>query len=220
MISGNVSLYNETRGEGIYPTPVIGALGLLEDSTRHVSIGFGSPGDVVMLLGAPVVHGEAGSLSGSEYLERVHGLVVGRPTIDLVLEAAVQRACRRLVREGRIKSAHDLSDGGLAVAVAESCIDGNLGFLGELAISGRWDAALFGEHQSRVAVSASADLLPDVQRVCEEEGVPYVRLGTCGGGSLVIDGIIDLPVSELGDIWRNALERAVRVPSASRLDTG
>ena len=220
VISGNVSLYNETRGEGIYPTPVIGALGLLEDSARHVSIGFGSPGDVVMLLGAPVVHGEAGSLSGSEYLERVHGLVVGRPTIDLELEAAVQRACRRLVREGRIKSAHDLSDGGLAVALAESCIDGNLGFLGELAISGRWDAALFGEHQSRVVVSASADLLPDVQRVCEEERVPYVRLGTCGGGSLVIDGLIDLPVSELGDIWRNALERAVRVPSASRLDTG
>jgi phosphoribosylformylglycinamidine synthase len=219
VISGNVSLYNETRGDGIYPTPVIGALGLLEDSTRHASIGFDTPGDVVMLLGAPAVHGEARALSGSEYLERVHGLVAGRPTIDIDLEAAVQRTCRRLVGEGLVKSAHDLSDGGLAVALAESCIAGNLGFRGEFSVSGRWDAALFGEYQSRVVVSAPPEALPHIQAICTEEGVPYVRLGDCSGGSLVIDGLIDVPVSELEDTWRNALECAVRVSPASRLDT-
>jgi phosphoribosylformylglycinamidine synthase len=211
VISGNVSLYNESRGEAIYPTPVIGALGLLEDSTRHASIGFDAPGDVVMLLGAPAVHGEARALSGSEYLEQVHGLVAGRPTIDIELEKAVQRTCRRLVRAGLVRSAHDLSDGGLAVALAESCIAGNLGFRGDFAVSGRWDAALFGEYQSRVVVSMSPDALPEVRDICAEESAPYVRLGECGGGSLEIEGLIDVLVSDLEDAWRNGLERAVRM---------
>ena len=119
VVSGNVSLYNETQGVGIYPTPVIGAVGLLEDPGVHVGVAFQDSGDIDVLLGRSGVHGEASQLAGAEYLELVHGLVAGRPRIDLKLETAVQRTCRRLVSDRLVRSAHDCSDGGLAVALAE-----------------------------------------------------------------------------------------------------
>ncbi len=212
VISGNVSLYNETMGEGIYPTPVIGALGLLEDVSRHVTVAFQQRGHVVALLGVDEVRGDACALSGSEYLELTHGLVAGRPRIDLELESAVQRACRRLAREGIAASAHDCSDGGLAVALAECCVAGELGFRGEFEIAGRWDAALFGEQQSRIVVSFAADRLPDLERICEDEGVPWLALGRTGGGSLAIAGILNLPLSEINDAWSHGLERALTQP--------
>ena len=209
IVSGNVSLYNEAHGEAVYPTPVIGALGLLEDVSRHVGIGFREAGDMVLLLGVTAVHGEAAALSGSEYLDIVHGLVAGRPAIDMAHEASVQRAVRRLVGEGVVASAHDCSDGGLAVAIAECCIAGGMGFRGDFSMSGRWDAALFGECQSRVVVSVPSAKLAGFERVCRDEGVPWTPLGRCGGGSLAIGDRVDVPVSELDDAWRNALERAV-----------
>ena len=209
VISGNVSLYNETHGEGVYPTPVIGALGLLDDLERHVGIGFKEPGDVVILLGASAVHGEAAALSGSEYLEVVHGLVAGRPTIDLDREVAVQRACRHLIREAVVSSAHDCSDGGLAVTLAESCMAGGVGVQGDFSVSGRWDAALFGEYRSRIVVSVDPAKLADAERICRDEGVDWVGLGHSGGSSFTIGGLINVPVADLDDTWRNALERAV-----------
>ena len=214
VVSGNVSLYNETRGQAVYPTPVIGALGLLERVGRHVNIGFKEPGDLVVVLGASAIHGEAAALSGSEYLELLHGLVAGRPTIDIDLEAAVQRACRTLVVGGILRSAHDCSDGGLAVALAESCIAGGIGFEGDFALSGRWDAALFGEYQSRIVVSLDRGRLAEMEQVCRDEGVPWVTLGMAGGGSLKIGVLVDLPIGSLGDAWRSALERAMTQPSA------
>ena len=216
VISGNVSLYNESRGEGVYPTPVIGALGLLDDVNRHVGIGFERPGDAVVLLGASAVHGEASALSGSEYLELEHGLVAGRPSIDLDLEVAVQRACRRLIREGVINAAHDCSDGGLAVTLAESCIAGGLGFQGDFSVSGRWDAALFGEYQSRIVVSVPPAKLADLERVCVSEGVPWTALGQTGETSVRIGGLVDLPLAKVDDAWRHGLERAVSQSTASQ----
>ena len=210
VISGNVSLYNETQGEGVYPTPVIGALGLLDDVTRHVSIGFKETGDTVVLLGASEVQGDPQALSGSEYLELVHGLVAGRPAIDLDLEVAVQRVCHRLIEAGVVSSAHDCSDGGLAVAVAESCIAGGVGFQGDLSVTGRWDAALFGERQSRIVVSLAPEKLEELERVCRIEGAPWTVLGRTGGGSFSMGGILYVPLSEIDDAWRNGLERARR----------
>ena len=209
VISGNVSLYNETQGEAIYPTPVIGALGLLEDVTRHATIGFKEPDDAVVLLGVSEVRGDAGSLSGSEYLELVHGLVAGHPTIDLEREVAVQRACRRLIAEGLASSAHDCSDGGLAVALAECCIVGEIGLRAGFPVSGRWDAALFGEDQSRIVVSLSSALMERLAEICAAEGVQWVRLGTTGGDSLAIGDLIDVSIEELEDAWGNAIERAL-----------
>ena len=205
VISGNVSLYNESHGEGIYPTPVIGALGILEDVGRHAGIGFVAPGDPVVLLGASETGGDAAALAGSEYLEAVHGLVAGRPAIDLELEAGVQRTCRRLIREGIARSAHDCSDGGLAVTLAECCIAGRLGLQGAAELSGRWDAALFGETQSRIVVSLAPGKLPDLERVCLEEDLPWTSLGEVGGDSLRLGGIIDVPVAEMAEVWGNGL---------------
>ena len=209
VVSGNVSLYNESRGEAIYPTPVVGALGLLDDVDLHVGVGFTGPGDTVVLLGADEVGGSAGALAGSEYLDIVHGLVVGRPEINLDLEVRLQKACVRLAREGIARSAHDCSDGGLAVAIAECCIAGGTGFEGDFEVGDRWDAALFGEVQSRVVVSVSPDRLRALREVCDAEDVPLVELGRTGGNSLRLGRLVDVPLDRVDDTWRNALERAV-----------
>ena len=215
VISGNVSLYNETQGVALYPTPVVGALGLFDQVARYVRPAFGDMGDLVVMLGARRVCGEADSLAGSEYLEVEHGMVAGRPSIDLDLEVAVQRACRRAIREGMLSSAHDCSEGGLAAALAECCIAGGVGFRSTFAMSGRWDAALFGEDQSRIVVSLSAERQADLERVCHEEGSPWTVLGHVGGGSLSIAPHLDVSVEDMAEAWGGGLERAIAATPSS-----
>ncbi len=209
VVSGNVSLYNETRGEGIYPTPVIGALGLLEDVKKHATQPFKDEGDLVVLLGAQAVAGDIASLAGSEYLATEHSLVAGTPEIDLELEVAVQKACRRAVRRGIAKSAHDCSDGGLLVAIAESCIGGGVGFQGTFELPQRWDAAIFGEAQSRIVLSLKPDDYKAFQRICEDEEVPQTSIGHVRGSSLAIGDSIDVGVAELSSAWKGGLESAL-----------
>ena len=266
VISGNVSLYNETQGEGIYPTPIIGCLGLLEDARANMGMGFRRPGDLIALLGASDIDAAADALAGSEYLEVVHGIVAGRPSIDIDAEAALQRACRRLAADGVIGSAHDCAEGGLAVALAESCIAGGLGAScgayhadgtdaanadnaddantdganaantdtanadtanadtanadsasadgtnpnapsAPLIPSGaRWDAALFGETQSRIVVSLPAERIRALADICAAEGVQWRQIGVVTPSRFAIDGVIDLPMSALESSWRNGLE--------------
>jgi phosphoribosylformylglycinamidine synthase len=214
VVSGNVSLYNETRGAGIYPTPVIGALGILDDVEKHANLAFGESGDTVVLIGTSTPAGDAASLAGSEYLELVHGTVAGRPRIDMDLEKAVQSACRRAIRESVLSSAHDCSDGGLAVALAECCIAGGVGFRGAFSVSGRWDALLFGEEQSRIVVSANSDRLGALERICRGEGAPWTVLGNVGGDSLRVPGLLDLPVDQMAKAWKGGLELAAGGPPA------
>ena len=209
VVSGNVSLYNETTGRDIWPTPIIGALGLIEDVDHRVGIAFVGPDRLVALLGAREVRGDARDLAGSEYLYVEHGLVAGRPRIDMGLEIMVQSACRRLVREGVVESAHDCSDGGLAVALAECCIAGGVGFRDWFTVPGRWDAALFGERQSRIVVSLPAELEPELRRICAEESAPWVPLGRTGGDTIALPHAADVPIARLADVWDNALERAL-----------
>ena len=129
VVSGNVSLYNESQGAAIYPTPIVGGLGLLGDVNRHCGAGFPAEGLAVVLLGAGQLSARASDLAASEYLHTVHGMVRGRPRLDLALERRVQTLCRQLIADGTLRSAHDCSDGGLAVALAECCIlgDGRIG---------------------------------------------------------------------------------------------
>ena len=215
VISGNVSLYNETQGVGIYPTPIIGCLGLLEDVSANVGIGFRQSGDIIVMLGDSELSDDAKHLSGSEYLEVMHGLVAGRPSLDMRSEAKLQRACRLLTADGIINSAHDCSEGGLAVVLAESAIAGGLGIdcaldsglgrkLGELGT--RWDAVLFGEAQSRIVVSLPSDRLNSLQEACAREGVEWCQLGAVADSRLTIGSEIDLPLTELETTWRNALQ--------------
>ena len=216
VISGNVSLYNETQGESIYPTPVIGCLGLLDDVRANIGIGFQKAGDIIVLLGASEPLSDAASLAGSEYLELMHGSVAGCPTLEIESEAALQRACRRLATEGVVSSAHDCSEGGLAVTLAESSIAGGLGMecgndtaLGsKLTESGsRWDAVLFGEAQSRIVVSLDPERLDTLESVCIQEGVEWAVLGRVTGSGFTIGSLIDLQVSEIESTWRNALQK-------------
>ena len=161
VISGNVSLYNETGGQAVYPTPVVGMLGLLEDVSQHCRPGLTNEGDELFLLGASLEQPPA-ALAASEYLKLEHGLIGGRLEIDLDLEARVQRAALAAVRQGLASACHDCSDGGLAVALAEMCLAGGpstglrtgLGLDASAAPAvSRLDAALFGEAQSRILVA-------------------------------------------------------------------
>ena len=208
VISGNVSLYNETRDQSIYPTPVIGAVGLTENVEKNCGIGFKNEGDIVILLGADSFQEPISSLAGSEYLEVIHGKVAGNPTIDLEMEKNLQKCCRSLINSGLLNSAHDCSDGGLAVALAESCISGGLGVTASLPDLERWDVALFGERQSRIVVSLSQEHLKKFSLICSNNGVPSVQIGTVNTGSFKIDGLVDLTLKRISDTWGNALEIA------------
>jgi len=202
VVSGNVSLYNETRGVAIYPTPVVGMLGLIKDVKRHCTAGFKDAGDAVFLLGHP---GDDLSTGSSEYLELAHGEVRGTQSIDLPAEKRLHGLLIRAIGRGLLRSAHDCSDGGLAVALAESCIIGGTGFKGSLAVNGRLDAALFGEAQSRAVVSVHPGKSGTLEGMAFKLGVPIVRIGTVGGGLFIIKGLVGLPVSDLEQAWNTAL---------------
>ena len=213
VVSGNVSLYNESRGRAIFPTPVVGGLGLLEDAAKATRSAFAGEGMVAALLGADLLAADTGGdeqsdLAGSEYLQCIHGRVAGSPRIDMVLEKRVQQACRQAIEEGRIISAHDCSEGGLAIALAECCIQGGIGFTGAFPVPDRWDAALFGERQSRIIVSLPEDQWDAVASLASGLGVPVTRLGYTGGDRFRLNGTVDLPVSQMSDVWNNGLEAA------------
>jgi phosphoribosylformylglycinamidine synthase len=214
VISGNVSLYNETNGEAVYPTPVAGMLGVLDDVRYRLQAGFRNVGDPVYLLGSEAaggaLAGDAHSLGASEYLALVHGRVQGRPRIDLDRERRLQRACLAMARAGLLESAHDCSDGGLAVALAECCITGNLGLdASGLALTGRRDGVLFGEEQSRIIVSVRPDAEPQVLELAAAHDVAATRLGTAGGDRLRLARLLDVPVADLARAHARGLPEAL-----------
>ena len=209
VVSGNVSLYNETRGEAIYPTPVVGAVGVLERVEHHLGAAFTQPGDALLLLGAAVLSCGEETLAGSEYAAHVHNLVGGRPEIDLGAEARLQRLLVALAKGRLLHSAHDCSDGGLAVAIAESAILGGLGASVTEDAPERWDVALFGERASRAIVSAAPDAVATVFALAEAHGVPAAPIGSIGGDALAWTGLFDAPIAELAAAWEGGLERAL-----------
>lgn len=207
VISGNVSLYNETKGEAVYPTPVVGMLGLMENVEKRCTMGFQREGDLVFLMGEQRGDG----LGGSEYLEVVHGIVAGKPRLDLDMERRVQHCCLSLISQGIIRSAHDCSDGGLAVTLAESCLVAALGFQGELwDFSGRADTYLFGESPSRIVVSVAVEKAGQLESMAAKWGVPLEKLGRVVRQRFVIPGLIDLPLKEIKRAWQTGLDRALR----------
>jgi phosphoribosylformylglycinamidine synthase len=208
VVSGNVSLYNESRGQAIFPTPVVGGLGLLEDAANATRSAFAGDGMVVGLLGADTLGTEVNDLAGSEYLQRVHGRVEGSPKIDINLEKRVQQTCRDAIEQGLVASAHDCSEGGLVVALAECSIQGGIGFTGDFSVADRWDVTLFGERQSRIVVGLPEDRWDALVGLAADSGVPIVKLGYTGGGRFRLNGQIDLPVSEIAGVWNNGLEAA------------
>ncbi len=207
VISGNVSLYNESADGPIDPTPTVGMVGLLDDLSARAGAGFVGEGDRIVLLGTSSADLPVAALGGSEYLSRIHGVVAGRPTVDLDGEARVQSLVRDAIGNRLIKSAHDVSEGGLAVAVAESCAIGGIGASLDLVLDDhdRIDAALFGEAPARIVISAAAEKLEELRDLCEERGMPMREIGAVGGDALRVTGIIDMPLAEAANAWESGL---------------
>jgi phosphoribosylformylglycinamidine synthase II len=211
VTGGNVSFYNETSGHAIFPTPIIGMIGLLEDVAHATDQWFKTEGDLVALLGETKEE-----LGASEYLAVRFGLVRGEPpSLDLATEQAAQRACLEAIRRGVVRSAHDCSEGGLAVALAESCIGragAPIGVDIELRDTIRPDALLFGESQSRIIVSLQESDWPRLQEIAAVHRVPLTHLGTVGGTRLKLRGAtfaLDLPIKEVESAWRGGLASAL-----------
>jgi phosphoribosylformylglycinamidine synthase len=194
VVSGNVSLYNETNGRGILPTPTIGGVGVIEDVARHATIRFKREGDAILLIGDTV-----GWLGQSLYLREVCGREEGAPPpVDLAAEKLHGDFVRRLIREGQVDTVHDCSDGGLAVALAEMCLAGGVGAgIGEVEPGIPLHAFLFGEDQARYVLAVEPERLPDLLYAASAGGIPVAVLGVTGGGSLELPGE---PAIALGDL--------------------
>jgi phosphoribosylformylglycinamidine synthase len=215
ITGGNVSLYNETDGRAIYPTPVIGVVGLLEHADRVLERRFKGSGNVIILLGEG--HGELG---GSEYLKTLFDLVRGLPPrLDFAAERALHELLTELAAERLVHSAHDCSDGGIAVALAECCF-GTGGYGAEVSIDATAAAgderiaeaaALFGESATRVIVSTGTANVTEVLQRAASSRVPARVIGETGGNRLrmAVGGswVLDLSVDDLERAWSGAIEK-------------
>ncbi|MCG3773868.1 MAG: Phosphoribosylformylglycinamidine synthase subunit PurL [Nitrospira sp.] len=218
IVSGNVSFYNETNGLSIYPTPMLGMVGLIESADKTMTQWFKQDGDVILLLGKTKE-----DLGGSEYLKVLHHREQGSPPLlSLETEKALHDFLLKIIREGAVQSAHDCSDGGLSVALAECCIsapDNRRGAVVQLPLdASRLDALLFGESQSRVVLSVKSEMAGQLLNRAWDSGIPAMKIGTVGGDRFVIDveqgqwskGCrIDLPVDQLYDRWALSIERTL-----------
>jgi phosphoribosylformylglycinamidine synthase II len=210
VVSGNVSLYNETEAGAVYPTPVVGMVGVLEDVSRHATPGFKREGDMVVVIGS----GSRVSLDGSDYLEIIHGRVAGRPPEpDLEAEKKTADLVRELIRSGLVDTAHDVSGGGEIVAVAEMALAGGLGIEymeGEFERMtagrgrGRADVALFGEEPGAFVIAFPEERWDALQDALAA-AVGYDQIGTVGGDSVTVGDAIDVKLSELREAYERDL---------------
>ena len=228
VTGGNVSLYNETRmPDGsmlpIHPTPVVGMVGLVHDLSHVRGQAWQDAGDVIWMLGVPLEAGETPAdgrlgLAGTSYLERIHGAVTGRPPqIDLELERSVQAFLRQAISQGLVKSAHDLSDGGLAVAAAECCMASGLGAHLELPSSAaRLDRLLFAEGGARILVSVSPAQTVAWQEALDASGIPAQCLGVVEDDSELSitqagTNVLTTPIAQMRERFEQAIPRRMGV---------
>jgi phosphoribosylformylglycinamidine synthase len=205
VVSGNVSLYNATRGADIWPTAVIGAVGHIADVTTHIPVTTGRPGDVVMLAGSANV-----SLGASAYGTLI-GMHEGPVAIDLALEARLQRFILAAHHAGAVRAAHDRAEGGLAVALAELALRDRIGMKVTLpAVRGvNKRVALFGEGPSGVVLVLGPSLESQVRALAATHDVPVWTLGTIGGDLLEIAPVLGLPVASLIEAHGQGLARSL-----------
>jgi len=210
VVSGNVSFYNETRGQAIHPAPVVAMVGLLEDASTCLRSGFPSANLTILLLGDAAEP----SIAASEYLAHVHGREAGAPPpLDLEMEKRLGELLRHLIGRRLLASAHDCSDGGLAVALAESCLAGGAAVGARICVPAyeRPDAVLFGESSGRVLVALQPGNEADVSEAARQAGVACTRLGnTSESARVYIEGpgevrLVDLALDDLRHVWSAAL---------------
>jgi phosphoribosylformylglycinamidine synthase len=209
VVGGNVSLYNETSGLAILPTPVVGVVGLLEDASRLATQWFKGAGHRIALLGP-----EAVSLGGSEYLWTRHGKHAGAlAPLDLEVERRVQGAVRAAIGAGLVTAAHDCAEGGVAVALAEACVTGTaaIGCEATLPPAARADLTLFGEGPSRVVLAVDGGRTREFEALMAESAIPWRWIGTTGGDRVRLgvggETLVDVAVDHIEHAWRNGFER-------------
>ena len=213
VVSGNVSLYNETKGDAIYPTPTVAVVGLIENQEKVMTQGFKKSGDQIALIGFT-----REELGGTEYLKVMFDCSEGKHhVLDRKNEKKVQSFCRELIQKDLISSAHDCSEGGLAVAVAESCFSPGCETLGaSLMIEStlRNDSLLFGETQSRIIVSFSKEQINAIKDLAKDFSVDFSLIGIVGGSHLTITingkEVVKQEIELLKKIWKNSLGNYAR----------
>jgi phosphoribosylformylglycinamidine synthase len=243
VTGGNVSLYNESPAGVVDPTPTIGMVGLIDKEEHITTQWFKNEGDTIVLVGEIArtvaadldrggektsddkeaeVNALGYSLGGSRYLKVCHSLKLGPPPrVDLAHEIKIQNAVRDLIREGLVNSAHDCSEGGLAVALAECCFNPEKLFGAKIDLkAGNAPATtvLFNESQSRVVISLAPENLQKIMSILQEREIPFQQLGEVGGDQLSIrvsSERFSWPIADLHDDWWNAIRRAVESDSAA-----
>jgi len=207
VTGGNVSFYNENPKAAIFPTPVIGMLGIVEDVEKHLMTPvFKNEGDVIFYLGAP-----RSGLGGTEYLSTIHGLTTGdAPDIDLKLEVKLQNLVLSLIQSQAVNAAHDLSDGGLAAAISEMAIYSGKGAgISVKSLGEDLHEVLYSEAQSGILVTVGQEKLQEFEKAVSGSGVNAVKLGLVNGTELVIDSDVKIPVEQLREVYESAIPKAM-----------
>lgn len=217
VTGGNVSFYNETDGAAIHPTPVLGVVGLIEDLSRSLSPGFQREGDAVLLLGE-----NKNEIGASEYLQCFFGREAGRPPkIDLIREKRIQEICREAIARRLLRSAHDVSEGGLAVCLAECSFlsPSHLGCQVDLDDDLPMDALFFGETQSRIIITTKNEHLDALLALAEKRKVPVHHLGSTGGDRIILSHagrpVIDISVADAHQAWKDRIPSVFQTSSKS-----
>jgi len=211
VTGGNVSLYNENPKGAIFPTPVIGMLGIVEDVDEHrMTPEFKNNGDVIYYLGA-----DRNGLGGTEYLRVIHGLTTGdAPELDLDVEVNLQNTLLSLIQKGTVNAAHDISDGGLATSLAEMAIASGRGATVSVKTIKKNNSdheVLFSEAQSGVIVTVSEDHVMELEKACDDASLSYYMIGVVEGNELFVDDLIQVSVSNLAADYESALPNAMEV---------
>ena len=207
VTGGNVSFYNENPESAIFPTPIIGMLGIIEDVEKHkMSPSFKNEGDIILYVGAPRI-----GLGGTEYLKVVHGLTTGdAPKLDLDVELKVQQTVLEVITSGLVTAAHDVSDGGLAVCITEMGVFGDLGAQINLSVlSGSIHEVWFSEAQSGIVLTCQPDKYETLVKQLTQGRVEVAQIGTVQGDTLVFEGIGSVNVDHLHSIYEGAIPKAM-----------
>jgi phosphoribosylformylglycinamidine synthase len=211
VTGGNVSFYNESPDSAVFPTPMIGMLGIIDDISKCISVGFKEEGDSILLLTAYRSEDETDGLGGSEYLSFLqNGKALGdAPYCDAKREKDLVDTLLELTDKKLIASAHDVSDGGLAVALAECAFEKMLGFTAMIDIEKRKDVALFGEAQGRIVISAPQKNISAIRSAAKARNIECEQIGIAGGTNFVINDLIDVPLAELREAYMNTIPEAM-----------
>jgi phosphoribosylformylglycinamidine synthase len=217
VTGGNVSFYNESPDYAVYPTPVIGMMGIIEDIKHVTTSYFKHEGDIIAVIGIPLNHpftkgGTWGvdGIGGSEYLKLIHGKVAGdAPDIDPEFEKKLLKTLLDLIRKSLVKSAHDIADGGFAVALTECCVINRKNFVGcevNFDNNGRKDFELFNEAQSRIIISFDKNSSGKIEKICKENDITLSIIGKIGGESVKINKDINLNLEKVGNAYYNSIK--------------